>query len=80
MPACCIMLSLLVETALLKRFQQIRPDKTKTGYLISPVLIGHVLEKRNVKMTIIPNGCNNAHNMPKYVCLYLTLISRHVKK
>jgi len=40
----------------------------------------NVFEKMNVKSNMKASGCNIAHAIPKKVCLYLTLISRQVKK
>ncbi len=67
--------------ALAKRFHSIIPESTKSGYgiLTSP---NETLTARlnNTKTAVIAIGCKKAHKNPKTACLYLTLISFHVKK
>ena len=56
------------------------PANTNNGYGSEPELIFKALSKKRVNTTVMITGCNTAQAMPSTVCLYLTFISRQVKK
>src|SRR5687768_8131655 len=64
-----------------KIFQITKPQRANNGYGMPRSLLAEIsLPKPKVNSAVITRGCKMAHKNPSTVCLYFTLISRHVKK
>ncbi len=75
-----IRLKLLSESELEKNDQGSKPANTISGYGTPSWGSFAIFPKTTENIIIVNNGFNKLHNIPTTVCLYLTIMSRQLRK